>query len=138
MISLVNSVTWKAKEHLEISRGMARSGAGLLSSHSPAVRVLHEDLIEQCTVMTRRQLLLVFNLSRTSVFHPSFPKQGGILWWNTKDEGMLAKLHQLCVQICAEVGFSEFCVMCEARGPSAPPYWEEMLGENYRWLRKHS
>src|SRR5712692_11253779 len=26
---------------------------------------------------------------------------------------------------------------CGARGPSAPVYWQEMLGESYRFLRKH-
>ena len=48
------------------------------------------------------------------------------------------RIHKAVVQICAEVGFTEFSVMCEARGPSAPPYWREMLGEHYQFLKKHS
>ena len=88
--------------------------------------------------MTRRQSFIVLNFLRTTVFQPQLPGQGGILWWRTSDESLLTSTHKMVVQICGEVGFSEFCVMCEARGPSAPYYWREMLGEHYRFLKRHS
>jgi hypothetical protein len=136
MNTLVDRVIWKAKEHPAVSRGMVASGAGKASGHAPFLHLLEEP--EECYVMTRRQALLVFNFSRTSVFNPELRGQGGVLWWRTRDETILTRLHVRCVQICDEVGFSEVCVMCEARGPSAPYYWQEMLGADYCHLKKHS
>ena len=88
--------------------------------------------------MTQKQAFLLFNFSRTSVFDPEAAGQGGVLWWRTRDETILTRVHRTCVQICAEVGFSEFSVMCEAHGPSAPLYWQEMLGADYQYLKRHS
>ena len=88
--------------------------------------------------MTRRQALVLLNFSRTSVFNPQLPKEGGILWWSTRDAALLRALHTKVVKICAEVGLSEFCMMCEAKGPSAPSYWREMLGDHYGYLKKRS
>jgi hypothetical protein len=34
------------------------------------------------------------------------------------------------------LGFTEFTVMCEAKGHSAAPYWGEMLGEDFKYLKR--
>jgi hypothetical protein len=135
MQTLADIVIWRASEHPEMSRGMIASGAAFLVGKAPP---LGSDLIEKCFVMTRKQAYVIVNFSRTSVFNPEIAGQGGILYWRTGEAALLKVLHNQVIQICAEVGFSEFCVMCEARGPSAPFYWQEMLGDHYHYLKKHS
>lgn len=134
MKTLIDSVHWEAKDHPTHSRGLLIS----LPPINPTERDFPRDFPEECQVMTRRQRTLIFNFSRTTVFDPRLPGQGGILKWNTSDEETLLMLHKACMKICSEVGFSEFCVMCEAKGPSAEPYWQEMLGPNYLYLRNRS
>ena len=113
MKTLIDTVAWRSAEHPDLSRGMSAAGAGFLAGHSPELDL---DLSEEFSVMTRKQTFLFLNFSRTTVFSPSPPLQGGILWWNTKDEALLATLHKKVVDICAEVGFSEVHVMCESKG----------------------
>src|SRR5881296_3190235 len=132
MQTLLDTVTWKASEHPATSRGTIASSGGFLIGSSERIS---PELVEECCVMTRRQAFVILNFSRTSVFQPDLPGKGGILWWRTSDEALLMRLHRAVVEICAEVGFSEFSVMCEARGPSAPYYWREMLGTQYRFLK---
>lgn len=149
METLLDHVEWKANEHPEYSRGMTKSASWLDAvDHGPR---LMEDLREECYVMTRKQNFFLLNLSHTSVFDKDLHEkslkwrvswrrkfQGGILDWNTNDEAILTQLHWAIVGICAEVGYTEFCVMCQARGPDAPDYWREMLGEKTRYLKRHS
>jgi len=136
MNTLLDTVHWESKEHPGMSRGQ-------LASLAPQARAVFaargslkfpEDFNFQ--VMTRRQRVLFANMSRTTVLCPDLPGQGGMLWWNTGDEAILALLHRKCVSVAQEVGFSEFCVMCAAHGPSAEPYWREMLGEDFRCLKR--
>lgn len=136
MDTLVNQITWRAAEHPQVSRGMIASGAGFLSTRAAG---LVPQWPEECCVMTGKQAFLMFNFSRTSVFEPNNPGQGGVIGWRTREEAILTRLHNTCVEICNEVGFSEFCVMCEASGPSALLYWEEMLGPpDYSYLKKRA
>jgi hypothetical protein len=133
-MTLLDSVHWKASEHPRVSRGYLAGGSGFLAGNrTPVSPILFED----CQVMTRKQHRFFLNVSRTTVFdEPEVPDKGAILFWKTSDEQLLRELHNTCVSICAEVGFTEFCTMAAARGPSAPPYWREMLGDQYRYLRK--
>ena len=148
METLLDCVEWKANEHPEYSRGMTKS-AWWFDATDQGPRPM-EDLQEKCYVMTRKQGFLLFNFSHTSVFDQELSEealkwrvswrrnfQGGILDWNTDDEAILAQLHRAIVGICAEVGYTEFCVMCQAKGADAPDYWREMLGENIRYLKRH-
>src|SRR4051794_920240 len=128
-MTLLEPVRWKAREHPSLSRGMHAAGAGLLAGQPRLI----DDLVEDCQVMTRKQQKFLFNVSRTTIFDPRQPDLGAILFWKTSDEFLLGELHKTCIAICAEVGFSEFRTMSAARGPSARPYWQEMLGEKYRY-----
>jgi hypothetical protein len=64
MKTLVDSVVWKAKEHPRLSRGMMASGSGFLANTLSATDSLLTNVVEECTVMTRRTLLS----ARTTVF----------------------------------------------------------------------
>jgi hypothetical protein len=135
MQTLVNKVIWKADDHPNYSRGMIASSAGLFENQTP---VIMDGLSEECTVMTRKQKLILFNVSHTTVLLGSDPSKGGILWWRTSDPSLLKDLHTMIVLICSEVGFSEIYTMCSRHGPSVPFYWKEMLGDYYCYLKKHS
>jgi hypothetical protein len=135
MQTLVDKVIWKAIEQPSESRGMVASSAGLFEDKSPFII---EGLSEECLVMTRRQKFFLFNLSRTSVLQDLESKKGGIFWWRTSDESLLEDLHSLIVLICSEVGFSEIYTMCSRHGPSVPIYWQEMMGDYYCYLKRHS
>ena len=139
METLVNTIHWRAKDHPSTSRGMLKSGGSFLATvTNPVEDIIREKLTEECVVMTRRQVLFFANLSRTSILLPGNSKEGAVLWWNINDENILVKLHKNCVDICSEIGFSEFCIMSEAKGLSADLYWQEMLEENARYLKRHS
>ena len=121
---------WAKKEHPKPSRGMRAvlpPSANLKEQPGP-----HS---ERFYITTIKRVFLFINLSQTSVSHPQLP-DCAVLWWNTTDETTLAKLHRACVEICSEVGFTEVWCQCALRTPSAPAYWHEMLGDNYRFLKK--
>jgi hypothetical protein len=40
------------------------------------------------------------------------------------------------MDICAEVGFTEVWGQCGFKATSAAIYWQEMLGDKYRFLKK--
>jgi hypothetical protein len=150
--TLTDVVKWTASEHSGHSRGMLK-GAPFLANNPP---LRFEGLVEEGTVMTRKISGLFTDKSRTTVIKDLLPEnvagismgdamqqsfnrgpaQAGVLSWKTTDESILAHLHTACVEIISEVGFTEFCLMCEAHGPHAPIYWQEMLGENFRYLKK--
>jgi hypothetical protein len=147
MDTLLDLVEWKANEHPEYSRGMTKP-ASWLDADNQGLRSI-EDLCEECCVMTRQQSFLFLKFSHTSVFDKDLYEkclkwrvpwrrkfQGGILDWNTNDEAILTQLHAAIIKICAEVGYTEFCVYCAAKGPDARDYWREMLGENIRYLKR--
>ena len=130
MEHLMDYGQWEEKEHPKPSRGMR------------ALRPLSADLkaqpghhSERFYVTTIRRAFLFINLSRTSVSHPNLT-DSAILWWNTTDEATLTKLHRACMDICSEVGFTEVWSQCGLKAPSAPIYWQEMLGDNFRFLKK--
>ncbi|HVY70573.1 MAG TPA: hypothetical protein VHH73_11625 [Verrucomicrobiae bacterium] len=129
---LVNSVRWKAGDHPGPSRGRLAAGLG------PSAIPRETNLVEDCFVMTRNPRILWFHRPRTKVFLPDAPAPWGILWWHATDDLPLADLHQICIAICSEAGFSEFCAMCQSRAPAATAYWREMLGAYFKYLRARS
>jgi hypothetical protein len=131
MKPLLDSVQWQAREHPARSRGMAASGAdGPAPDPQP-----REDRTEECCVLTRSPRVLFLSLPRSKIFHPQLPAPSALLWWRAVSNALLAELHDACLRVCAEVGLSEFCLMCHAGGLAARRYWKEMLGENLKYLR---
>jgi hypothetical protein len=128
---LLDSVCWNAREHPVRSRGTVSAGVELPVRQPDA----HEDVIEECCVLTRNPRVLFFSLPRSKVFHPQLPFPSGILWWRAVDETLLPSLHATTLEICSEVGLTEFCFMCHAQGSAARRYWQEMLGEQFSHLR---
>jgi hypothetical protein len=121
---------WDEKEHPKPSRGMR-----VLRPPSSDLKEQPGHHSERFYVTTIRRVFLFINLSRTSVSYPAFT-DCAILWWNTTDETMLTKLHRACMDICSEVGFTEVWGQCGLKAPSAAVYWQEMLGDNFRFLKK--
>jgi hypothetical protein len=130
MEHLMDYGRWEEKEHPRPSRGMR-----VLRPPSADLKVQPGHHSESFYVTTIERVFLFVNLSRTSISHPKLT-DCAILWWNTTDETMLAKLHRACVDICLEVGFAEVWDQCGLKAPSAPIYWQEMLGDNFRFLKK--
>ena len=120
---------WEEKEHPRPSRGMR-----VLRPPSADLKVQPGHHSESFYITTIRRAFLFINLSRTSVSHPNLT-DCAIVWWNTTDEATLAKLHRTCMDICSEVGFTEVWGQCGLKAPSAPIYWQEMLGDNFRFLK---
>ena len=120
---------WEEKEHPKPSRGMR-----VLRPPSADLKVQPGNHSQSFYVTTIKRVFLFINLSRTTVFH-SKHTDCAILCWNTTDETTLAKLHRACMDICSEVGFTEVCGQCGLKAPSAPIYWQEMLGDNFRFLK---
>ena len=121
---------WKEKEHPKPSRGMR-----VLRGPSADLKEQPGHHSESFYITTIKPVFLFINLSRTSVSHPNLT-DCAILWWNTTDEATLAKLHRACMNICSEVGFTEVWGQCGLKSPSPPAYWQEMLGDNFRFLKK--
>ena len=121
---------WEEKEHPKPSRGIR-----VIRPPSADLKEQPGHLSERFYVTTIRRVFLFINLSRTSVSYPALT-DCAILWWNTTDEAMLAKLHRACMDICSEVGFIEVWDQCGLKAPSALIYWQEMLGDNFRFLKK--
>ena len=121
---------WEEKEHPRPSRGMR-----VLRPPSADLKEQHGHHTESFYVTTIKRVFLFINMSRTSVSHPRLT-DCAILWWNTTDEATLTRLHRTCMGICSEVGFTEVWCQCDWKGPSASVYWQEMLGDNFRFLKK--
>ena len=121
---------WEEKKHPRPSRGMR-----VLRGPSANLKEQPGHHSERFYVTTIRRAFLFINSSRTSVSHPNLT-DCAILWWNTTDEATLTKLHRACMDICSEVGFTEVWGQCGLKSPSAPAYWQEMLGDNFRFLKK--
>lgn len=138
MNTLLTVAHWQSKGHPQTSRGMlassGRIGAALHASSGACLNTI--DYSEDFHVMTSKQRVLFANISRTSLLIPDSPNRGGILWWNTGDEAALTQLHWKCVSIAEEVGSVELCVMCAAHNSAAPLYWQEMLGDDFRYLKR--
>ncbi|MCX6927105.1 MAG: hypothetical protein NT154_28455 [Verrucomicrobia bacterium] len=130
MEHLMDYGQWEEKEHPKPSRGMR-----LLRPPCADLKVQPGHHSESFYVTTIKRVFLFINLSRTSVAHPKLT-DCAILWWNTTDETTLAKLHRACMDICLEVGFTEVWDQCGLKALSAPIYWQEMLGDNSRFLKK--
>jgi hypothetical protein len=134
MKALLDSVRWQARDHPFRSRGLEAAGAADPGRGPEGAT----ERSEECRVLTRNPRVLFVSLPRTKVFHPEHPAPWVILWWRTVDDPLLAELHHTCLRVCSEVGPSEFCLMCHARGPAAARYWREMLGDKFGHLRWRS
>ncbi len=132
---LLDSVRWHAHEHFARSRGTTPAALEMpVMQKDP-----EEGLVEECCILTRSPRLLFFSLPRSKVFHPQLPFPSGILWWRAADSKfLLLGLHTATLRICSEVGLTEFCFMCHARGRAAQRYWHVMLGEHFTHLRWRS
>jgi hypothetical protein len=130
MERLIDYGHWKEEEHPKPSRGMR-----VIRPQGANLKEQPRHHFESFYITTIGRTFLSINLSRTAVSHPKLA-DCAILWWNTTDETTLAKLHRACMGICSEVGFTEVRDQCGLKAPSTSAYWQEMLGDNFRFLKK--